>query len=76
MNLLIKNRADVNANFDAVEDPGLKITALDIADAIAHKKNMDEASMQTFLNIRQRGGIKYKQWETEERLKAEGKMVL
>ncbi len=55
-----------------MENPGVKLTALDIADAIAHQKNMDDNSMQTFLNIRQNGGIKYKQWEFEEYERTKG----
>jgi ankyrin repeat protein len=66
--LLIEKGADVNANVDAIGTPDLKITALDVAQAISRKQNMDENSMQTFITIRQAGGVTYKQWEGEERI--------
>ena len=68
--------ANVNANFDAVGDEERKITAMDLADALSTKHNMEEKYMKTFLYVRQYGGKKYVIWEAENQLRDSGLRVI
>ena len=68
--------AHVNANFDAVGVEGRKITAMDLADALSEKNNMEEKYVKTFLYVRQYGGKKYVMWEAEKQMRDSGLKVI
>jgi|AntRauTorckE5430_2_1112549.scaffolds.fasta_scaffold02739_4 ankyrin repeat protein len=66
VNLLIDDGANINADFDASHEPGIKITALDVAQGLIGKKkdddsNVDDKFMQTYLALQKKGGKTYSQ---------------
>lgn len=61
--LLLKNGADVNADFDAKKGDDEKHTVMDVADLIlggnAIEENTEDKFSLTYLEIKKRGGRKY-----------------
>jgi Ankyrin repeat. len=67
--LLLKNGADVNADFDSQYDPEQKVTAMDLARSLMGNKAaatsltegnaVDDKFVKTFLALKQFGGFAY-----------------
>mmetsp|Transcript_10897 Transcript_10897/g.20374 ORF Transcript_10897/g.20374 Transcript_10897/m.20374 type:complete len:193 (-) Transcript_10897:211-789(-) len=62
--LLLQNGAEVNADFDAQHDPNEKVTAMDVARSLIrkngnHKSSSSSTDDETFLALKQFGGLSY-----------------
>ena len=68
--------ANVNANFDTGGNGGRKVIAMDLADALTAKHNMEDTYMKACLYVRQFGGKNYEMWKAEKQMRDKGLPVI